>query len=538
MDGSGGKTRSKKRRSDSLSEKKVKKVKAATFVAVPSDEQNGDKAPPLPGFNLAGRPDLLKNKEGGLKKNQVKTSGPYHSGNINTESYWHFVIRSNKNEWIRFNSDSISVLIYGTYNNPSKDTASRDPEKLADKHALMAGVGAPFMYLDPSVMGTGFIFRCDVSINNVPVPTNSFVGNLLLHYVRCSRVYNHQAKNFIATSSDVTSSATRSGLNGAMKKAVAAFDYFEPLSDKGARIPVYLDGIFPFSRKNSTCESIDRQKEPNLYFPPDTTVEIKLHVYRSKTEAIFHHQLTLSDYFSTTVTAATAPNTDITLTFQEVILEYEAVELKASEHVKAMKQYLAGGMGTYNYDIIRGQHQSLEGGQSSTQTVFQISEFARLIYVLYIPDWATFPMESTRKPLSALTRFPLNATSISIGFAGETNLITERFENFGVMNKNHEISKKIYYNYLKKHRMINCSFEQLFPREKGVYSLIQGFVLDVQDSMSDKIELLTLQHEFATTATSPVKQQVVCISVHPNGKATCRSGSTQFEWIWAFSTTN
>jgi hypothetical protein len=527
----GKKRRSKQSESTIPSKKKIE----GNLVVVENDE---DKSPPLPGFNLAGRPDYLKHKEGGLKKNQVKTSGPYHSGNINTESYWHFVIRSNKNEWIRFNPDSISVLLYGSYNNPSKDPASRDPAKLADKHALMAGVGAPFMYLDPSVMGTSFVYRVDVSINNTPVPTNSFVGNLLLQYVRCSRVFNHQAKNFFALSSDIASSNTRSGLNSAMKKGVAAFDYFDPLSDKGARVPVYLDGIFPFSRKNSTSESVDRKKEQNLYFPPDTTVEIKLHVYRTKTEAIFHHQLNLSDYFSTTVTTVTAPNTDITLTFQDVILEYEAVELKASEHVKAMKQYLAGGMGTYNYDIIRGQHQTLEGGQSATQTVFQISEYARIIYILYIPDWATFPMESTRKPLSGLTRFPLNATSISIGFAGEQNLITERFENFGIMNANHEISKKIYYNYLRKNRMINCNYEQLFPREKGIYSLIQGFVLDVQDSMSDKIELLTIQHEFANTSTSPVKHQVICLSVHPNGKATCRSGSTQYEWIWEFSTLN
>ena len=532
VDQRGKKRRSKSSAGSNLSTKKIE----GTFVS--PDDPLSDRTPPLPGFNLAGRPDYLKNKDGGLKKNQVKTSGPYHTGNINTESYWHFVIRSNKNEWIRFNPDSISVLLYGSYNNPSRDPSNVSAVRSAEKHALMAGTGKPFMFLDPSVMGTGFVYRCDVSINNVPVPTNSFVGNLLLQYVRCSRVYNHQAKNFLAVSSDVASSATRAGLNQVMKKAVAPFDYFQELSDKGARVPVYLDGVFPFSRKNSTSESIDRQKEQNLYFPPDTTVEIKLHVYRSKTEAIFHHQLTLDDYFSTTLAAATPPNADITLTFQDVILEYEAVELKASEHVKAMKQYLAGGMGTYNYDIVRGQHQTLESGQSSTQTVFQISEYARIIYVLYIPDWATFPMESTKKPLSALTRFPLNATSISIGFAGEQNLITDRFENFGVMESNHEISKKIYYNYLKRNRMINCTYEQLFPRERGIYSLIQGFVLDVQDSMSDKIELLTIQHEFATTSTSPAKQQVVCLSVHPNGKATCRSGHTQYEWIWAFSTTN
>ncbi len=70
-----------------------------------------------------------------------------------------------------------------------------------------------------------------------------------------------------------------------------------------------------------------------------------------------------------------APNADILLTFQDVTLEYESVELKASEHVKAMKQYLDSRLGMYNYDIVRGQHQALETGQSTTQSIFQIAEY-------------------------------------------------------------------------------------------------------------------------------------------------------------------
>jgi len=101
--GSGGGVVKKKQKKLKPSMKKVE----ATFVS----SENEDKTPPLPGFNLAGRPDYLKNREGGLKKNQVKTSGPYHTPDINTESYWHFVIRSNKNEWIRFNPDSIFAVL-------------------------------------------------------------------------------------------------------------------------------------------------------------------------------------------------------------------------------------------------------------------------------------------------------------------------------------------------------------------------------------------------------------------------------------------
>jgi hypothetical protein len=452
------------------------------------------------------------------------------------------VVRSSKNEWIRFNPDSISVLVYGTHDNPSIDAASVDENKKALKHALCAGVGAPFMYVDPSVMGTGFVHRCDVSINNNPVPTNSAIGGLLLHYVRCARVYNHQARDYFATNRDISTvpeagqnALKRENLSTAMRKAVSPFDYYKVLSSHGARVPVYLDGMFPFDRRNSTIESIDKKKEQNLFFPPDTQIEIKLHVYRSKSESIFHHQLSLNDYFSTTQTSVEKPNADILLTFQEVTLEYESVELKASEHVKAMKQYIDGGLGTYDYDITRGQHQALESQQSTTQSVFQIQPICRLLYILYIPDWATFPMEATRKPLSGFSRFPANCSGISIGFAGERNLVTQRFENFGNPEANCEISKKIYHHSLIHNRMANFTYDQMFPRDAGTFSLCQGFVLDVKHLMSDKTEILTLQHEFAS-GNSPAKQQVVCISVHPNGRATCRSGSSQFEWIWSFST--
>jgi hypothetical protein len=542
--GGGAKKKPRKKLSeedDSPSGRSMSKMKKIDGTLIQTSKKDAEDTVHLPGFNLAGRPEALKTKDGGIKKSEIKTTGPYHTGNVNTESYWHFVVRSNKNEWIRFNPDSISVVVYGTMDNPKYVEGSADPLKKTPTVALQAGIGAPRMFLDPSVMGTSFVHRVDVSINNVPVPTNSAIGGLLLHYVRCARVFNHQARDCFVTNKDVTlmsadeAEKTRATLSAAMKKATSAFDYFDPFATKGARVPVYLDGQFPFDRRNATLESIDRQKEQNLFFPPDTTVEIKLHLYRGKQEAIFHHQLTLPDYFNPEKTEIDAPDADIQITFQDVTLEYESVELKAAEHVKAMKQYMEGGLGLYDYDIVRGQHQAMETGQSTTQSIFQIAEYCRLIYIIYIPDWATFPMERTRKPLSALTRYPTGCTGITLSFAGESHLITRKFENLGVPSTNNEISKKILFGNMRDNRMLNFGFERMFSRLEDEYSLNQGFVLDVKHLMSDKTEMLTIQHEFATS-TSPPKQQVVCISVHPNGRATCRSGNSQFEWIWSFAT--
>lgn len=508
---------------------KKKKVEGEVIKTTGSAEKYSNLPP---GFNLAGRPEHLKHRNG-IKRAEVKIEGPYQTGNINTTSYWQFVVKSNKDEWIRFNPDSISITVYGTYANPVYEEGSADPLKRDKNLALTASEGKPFMYLDPSVLGTSFVFKAQVYINNQPVPTNSAVGSLMLQYVRCAHIYHSRARDYFATNKDVTSTHIEN--SPVMMAATKAFDYSDAHATKGTRIPVFLDGTFPFDRKNRTIESIDRVKEQSLFFPPDTEVIVKLHVYRSKMEAIFHTSMDLTGYFAADTESLAVPTQDVKLTFQDATLEYESVILEEAEHVKAMKDFELGGEGNYDYDIVRGQHKALEAEQSTSQVVFYIPSMARLLYILYLPDWATFPQEHTRKPLSGWSRFPDHVTSINIHFAGASNLVTEKFENFGPNFKtNDEISKKIYYEYLKNNNMINCRFEDLFPRKTDTYSMIQAFVLDVKEQMSDKMEKLTIQHEFASHP-SPKKMQIVCISVHPNGRAICRSQGP-FRWVWEFLT--
>lgn len=514
------------------------KRKASLHPSAGGEDEPSNKKPKitenLPGFNLAGRPENLKKKEGGLKRNEIKAVGPYHTSNVNTETYWHFLVRSSKNEWIRFKSDCLSLLLYGVYDNPNRDAANADPARAAAQHALRAGTAAPAMLLDPSVLGTGFVDRVEVSINNVPVPTNTAVGKLLLHYVRMARIFNSRPGPLLAKNTDFAwpAVANRTKLSSAMKEATAPFDYHTYNSVTGTRVPIFLDGIFPFDFKNKTLESVDRQREPNLFFPPDTEFDIKVHVHPSKIEAVFHDQITPTVYFE--AGNADRPTGNLKLTVQEVTLEYESAELMASEHVKAMKQYMDGGLGIYDYDIARGQNQPLTPNASYTLTTFQVMPQARLAYILFLPDHATFPQEATRKPMSAFSRFPANSSAISIEFAGEPNIITPTFVNFGHSQQDHQISKKIYYEYLVRNNMTTLSFSDLFPRSENEYSLVQAFVLDLKNHMSDRTEMLTIKATYSG-GTSPTNTQIVCLSVHPNGRATCRSSGTQFEWIWSFS---
>jgi len=509
-----------------------------------------EEAPWAPGFNLAGRPDLLYRSEMGVQKHQTKVTGLFRRGSLNNESYFHFVIKSDKYEWIRFRRESVSVLVYGQVRNvaaidpAAQAYANATPEQKARFHALQARKGLPKILLDPDVSGTGFFHRIDVSINGVPVPTNSGVGNLLLQSVRLNRLLGKDRKaddHFCRTrqmvwpdAADIDTDIKRANAykSGVMKRATAPFDYNTPLSQTGVLIPIFMDGVFPFDFKCQLMESVDNAKEPNLYFPPDTEIEIKMHLYRHKIEALFLAELDMTNYFDVT---QINDGTELNFTFQDVHLEYESVLLQPHQQTVVMDQFAKGGKGFYDYDIIRGQHQSLPTGASYTQNDFQIMPWCRLFVVLFLNDWATFPMEAKKRPLSGFSRYPHGCSNLRLHYAGQQNLIFEQgLQNFGFRGETHQISKKSFHDYLTAHRFTSFDFDEFFPKDAADQSLIQFIPYDARSLMSDKTEKLSVVCEFASGRDSPANMQVCVISFHPNGRAIVSAGSSNYSWIWEF----
>ncbi len=75
--GGGGKRGGlKKRRVEDQPEQSLAKMKKLDGNLVTVNKTDGEDTVHLPGFNLAGRPESLKNKDGGVKRNKVKTVGP------------------------------------------------------------------------------------------------------------------------------------------------------------------------------------------------------------------------------------------------------------------------------------------------------------------------------------------------------------------------------------------------------------------------------------------------------------------------------
>ena len=493
---------------------------------------------PIPNpTNLAGKPEALIYSEYKVRKHLVKTSQPYQmSSNLTTESFLHFTITSNKNEWIRFKPDGLSLVIYGVGKNAAYDAASANARTRTEWHALLAREGSPRMWIDPSIGMSGFVKSVQCTIDNVPVPTNSTISNLFLQYVRFSRIFCKKPAPYLAR----TDQLAFANITSPMLEATEPFDYKTYDAKIGIRTPVYLDGIFPFSLKNKTLEAIENKRAEHLWFPPNVTVDIRVHLHRSKMEAIFHSGInSFTEYFST-VAAVNAPTEEPKISISSACLEYEVVELNQEDHVACLKEFAQGRKGVYKYDIARGQHQPLPANMSYTQNVFQIMPFCKLLYIAFLPDWATFVMENKRRPLSGFSKFPVHCSKMSVKFASEP-LIMQEFDGFGSRYTQHEISKKIEYQYKRKLGITTGKFQDFFPRSTSgggaaeVDSLIQVLVFELSNQISTKSELLELECTFGGGNTSPTEQQIVVISVHPNGEASCvqRSGTDQWEWSFA-----
>ena len=198
----------------------------------------------------------------------------------------------------------------------------------------------------------------------------------------------------------------------------------------------------------------------------------------------------------------------IAVTIEDVMLEYESCELARGEHENVITQYRQGKVANYDYDIVRSQHQALDADVSYSVKWFQIHPRVRLVYVLFLPNFAVFPHPASHKPISAWSRFPAGCTGMKIGFAGEENLIAENLENFGVNVRNNELSKKIFFDYLTSHHMFTGKFEDIFSPEADAQSIVQVLPLELKHLTSTKTERLTLELSFSGVIRSPAGQQI------------------------------
>lgn len=491
-----------------------KRIKSRKKVSAPAQDPTSEAPAPIPGFNLAGRPNKADEQIGGIYQKLIKSVKPIITGDLNTSSYWQFSVTTSNREWFRFNIDSLTAVLFGQYDNPNKSTLATDTaENKAAKHALRATKREPIMAMDPSVLATILISSVECTFNSVPNVTTSNLTNFMTQYARFSEVFHHMAQDYVATSSDWD----KEGEN-ISKKLIAAskyLDYSTFDATTGHRIPIRLHGIFPFE---STCRpraALNKYSNDNLFFPPNTHITIRINLKPQKNKLFFYEgNLSLDvNYFGTT--AAAAP-VQVDLTIQDVSLSYETIILEEKQHLTALAEFQKGMSAKYDFDIIYAMHQNIVSNQSYVSNDFQIPPYSSLICIMFLADHALFFSPSTNKPPSGFSRFPSNCTKMKLRFNG-IPLIVDELENPGIASNNHnELSKRTLYNYMIQHRFYNGSFESYFPAKND--GLNQCIVVDMENLKSALTGSLTIE-TYYDQHKSTIEKNILVFSIHANGRA-------------------
>jgi len=513
---------------------------------VPAAPPIYDDAPLVKDDNMAGYVDRHARSVLGVASKVVKMVTPINANKLTYEPFIHFSIRSASDEHIRFRSDSLTLMLYATMKNQNakNDTKAPTDEVNVDRHALNAAKSKPFMWMDPSVGATGFFSHVEVLIDNVPVNSNQLLGGLWLQYTRVCDVFTSRDSNRLRSNKDLNIVNIDKPDYQPLRDAVLPFSYGGWDSTTGRRVEAKLRGAFPFEFKNEAATSADNLKEPNYYFPPNTTFDFRFHFHPDKFAAVFHPTVAsnMSEYFDKTGDASTGygigdlAKYDLRFQIAQAFLEYDSVKLRSQQSIEYLEMMSRGIPAVYRYDVVRGQHVTMPAGQAYVDLTFTVAPFARLLYVMFVPSWGVMPMSASyRRPLSGLSRFPPKCTKFSMLLAGQTPLIASEFERLGFPGEQHHSTHRILYHYLKAHRVWQGTFDELFPPVSDIHPFNQMFYVDLRSSMSDKAEPLSIKATFADSkGTSPSDTQVVVLSVHSTGEVTCRhsGGPGHYDWRW------
>lgn len=498
-----------------ISFKKKKLDQTESRAAAPDQDPEEEQFRPAPGYNLAGRPLKAERKLGGIYEQQIKTVTPIVTGDLNTTPFLHFVVRANSREWIRLKRNSISALIYGLYPNPSKSGTSG--ESGADNWSLRPLKGKPCVFFDPSVMGTCLVESVDTMINGVPVTSNHNLNHFLTQYTRLCHVFNHKADVYLAEASKISFDHTSDGhFPAPLRAGMEPLNYNGWDKTEGKRLPIYMDGIFPFDNICRVREALMNQGHENLFFPPGTQLDIRVNLKRDMWKQLFfqEHFPFKTKYWSSTAITDELPA--IKMTLQDVTLAYESNMMEEQMHLTTMAEFKRGSKGIYHFDVVGVHYQGLLSSQSFTRNEFQIPPKTSMLMIMFQQDHAVFYTPTQKKPTSGFSMFPDHCTEMKVKFNG-SSLIAEQLKNLGLRNNHTEISKSVLYDYLKNKRLYGGKFETYFP-DNGDYSLNQVLIFDVEGaSMTETTNLLTLEAFFDNTK-SPANIQIVVFSIHATGR--------------------
>lgn len=474
------------------------------------------------GIYFGGRRPLGKSS---VTHREKKIASVAPGTSVENDSMLSFVITTGPYEFAKFSHDSFMVELFGRYTNPQYDAAGATNEIKAEKHALRAKTKKPYAYLEPSIAGAALFEKYEVLINQKEVPQN--IGNYSPYYTRLSKLFSSGSgeRDDALTITNISDVKTQAGPGAAVlynnppvyMAATGYLDYHTYNSKRGKTVPVYLEGLFPFSQNCRTISSIDGREEPHGLIPCNTTIEFRAYK-KSPLNQMVGADIAFSGYYQEE--QATTDPVEIELTIKNAVLAYESVHVKPNK-IREMQGKLADkGELIFHYDKPHVQVYSLPQNIRNINQTFVIPASCRILYLAFFKSWQLFYTPAKKKRTSTHLFYPDNLARLSLDFAHNQDiLIKDGLHDLGNVGHNNHPSQRLFYNYLREKNIFNYDFETLFPTGAERVSGCQAVAVDLKPYMIDSPQQLTVKCVFDENL-SPSDTYLILFSVHTNGKIT------------------
>lgn len=436
---------------------------------------------------------------------------------------WIFQVPVRKHQYIKFKEDSLSCNVIGYMENSTYNAnAGAEDTNRFQYHTLQAKSNTPGVYTEEYVEGRQFIKNVDLFLDNKAIPTDnlSYGGAT---YCKLNAVFNRpkdpKCKNLILTSKDVApfkvgGPAGDTKYPDPVKAGMDPFDYGGVNGTKPKKLTFYLNGYCFFNDNNIS----DRNNYKNC-LPPGTKIEIRVQLHENFEQLLYRTNLPFDTYFSdTAVTADEKAAKGLNLKFSDITLSYEVFEISDFARLDYEQRMLRKGVLTYTWDVPQCQFAKLNDSDTMSDRTFAIQPQCKYAFIAFQPSHAIFHGSEPDKYASTWSKFPKGCTKIILEYNGENNLICKQeLENFGIEDQDNEISKYLFYDYIKKNFTFKGKFSSIFDTEPNAQSLIQVIPLRLEHFRSKEPSSLHVQLFFGSNRC-PKKYDIVCISVHATGR--------------------
>lgn len=335
----------------------------------------------------------------------------------------------------------------------------------------------------PNTLGASCLFeQVEAHINGFKLNSISNLGKLQYLWAAMNRYFStmdERVKMFGDDMAQIVDGDAKRNWTAPSEELLANCKSMQFFSDSAYKTSCFgFDGcsfLGPRCFANAKLQDKSLSTTPNVILPPNTNLVIKLHLTDKQCQRIEYPTKSYT-YFS-----STEETTDLTAVYktkvliQSLKLVYKSYKLSGPTLTK-----FSNASYSFRHEAINYQQFSVPPGTKYTPFKVLIPERTKLVFICFVRSWQIYPFSSDNKAQYARFCFPKHLMSVTCTLPGKSDVGFEK--GYESLNESYNSSApKAYYQSLLESRVIDCSYDSLFPEAKfaeGEISYRQAIMLD------------------------------------------------------------